>query len=86
MEGIADVSKECEGQNKVEEILLWDVIKMEIRAAPFKYATARKRRFKHKEYLLEEEFLVLDKNRSTTVYYTDGTENKETTNKRKNRS
>ena len=56
------MSKECEGHNKVEEILLWDVIKMEIRAAPL-----RKPRFKHKEYLLEEEVLVLDKNRSTTV-------------------
>ena len=29
---ITDVSKEYEGQNEVGEILLWDVIKMQIRA------------------------------------------------------
>ena len=58
---IADVSKEYEGQNEIDKILLWDVIKTEIRAASLNYVTVRKRRLKHKEYLLEEGVLVLEK-------------------------
>ena len=58
---IADVSKDYEGQNEVDEILLWDVIKMEIRSASICYATSKKRRLKHKENLLEEEVSALEK-------------------------
>ena len=58
---IANVSKDYEGQNEVDEILLWDVIKMEIRSASICYATSKKRRLKHKENLLEEEVSVLEK-------------------------
>ena len=35
---ITDISKEYEGQNQVDEILLWDVITMQIRATSFQYA------------------------------------------------
>ena len=58
---IADVSKDYEGQNEVDEILLWDVIKMEIRSASICYATSKKRRLKHKENLLDEEVSALEK-------------------------
>ena len=68
---IANVSKDYEGQNEVDEILLWDVIKMEIRSASICYATSKKRRLKHKENLLEEEVLALEKTLDslTTVIY-----------------
>ena len=39
---IGDVSKEYKGHHEVEKILLWDVIKMEIRAASIKYAKRKK--------------------------------------------
>ena len=39
---IGDVSKEYKGHHEVDKILLWDVIKMEIRAATIKYAKAKK--------------------------------------------
>ena len=39
---IIDVSKEYEGQNEVDEILLWDVIKMQIRATSIQYAKEKK--------------------------------------------
>ena len=56
------MSKEYEGQNEIDKILLWDVIKTEIRAVSLNHdVTVRKRRLKHKEYLLEEEVLVLEK-------------------------
>ena len=52
--------KEYEGQNEVDEILLWDVIKMKIREASLNYAAARKRHLKNRENLLEEEVLALE--------------------------
>ena len=57
---IADVCKEYEGQNEVDEILLWDVIKMKIREASLNYAAARQRHLKNRENLLEEEVLALE--------------------------
>ena len=50
---IADVCKEYEGQSEVDEILLWDVIKMKIREASLCYAAARKRRLENRENRLE---------------------------------
>ena len=58
---ITDVSKEYEGQKEVDEILLWDVIKMQIRATSIKYAKEKKSRLKQKEYFLEKEILALER-------------------------
>ena len=52
--------KEYEGQSEVDEILLWDVIKMKIREASLNYAAARKRRLENRENQLEEEVLALE--------------------------
>ena len=52
--------KECEGQSEVDEILLWDVIKMKIREASLNYAAARKLRLENRENQLEEEVLALE--------------------------
>ena len=52
--------KEYEGQSEVDEILLWDVIKMKIREASLNYAAATKRRLENRENQLEEEVLVLE--------------------------
>ena len=40
--------KEYEGQSEVDEILLWDVIKMKIREASLNYVSARKRRLENR--------------------------------------
>ena len=58
---ITDVSKEYEGQDEVDEILLWDVIKMQIRATSIQYAKEKKSRLKQKEYFIEKEVLALEK-------------------------
>ena len=58
---ITDVSKEYEGQNEVDEISLWDVIKMQIRATSIQYAKEKKSRLKQKEYFLEKEVLALER-------------------------
>ena len=58
---ITDISKENEGQNEVDEILLWDVIKMQIRATSIQYAKEKKSRLKQKEYFLEKEILALER-------------------------
>ena len=41
---ITDVSEEYEGQNEVDEILLWDVIKMQIRATSMRKSHASNKR------------------------------------------
>ena len=56
----ADVCKEYEGHSEVDEILLWDVVKMKIREASLSYAAARKRRLENRENRLEEEVLALE--------------------------
>ena len=58
---ITNISKEYEGQNELDEILLWDVIKMQIRATSIQYAKEKKSRLKQKEYFLEKEILVLER-------------------------
>ena len=58
---ITNVSKEYEGQNEVDEILLWDVIEMQIRATSIQYAKEKKSRLKQKEYFLEKEVLALER-------------------------
>ena len=58
---IGDVSKEYKGHHEVDKILLWDVIKMEIRAATIKYAKAKKARSRQKECNLEKEISALEK-------------------------
>ena len=57
---IFDVGKEYEGQSEVNEILLWDVIKMNIREASLNDAATRKRRLENRENRLEEEVLSLE--------------------------
>ena len=57
---IADVCKEYEGQSEVDEILLWDVIKMKIREASLNNAGTRKRRLENRENRLEEEVFALE--------------------------
>ena len=59
---ITDVSKEYDGQNEVDKILLWDVFKMQIRATSIQYAKEKKSRLKQKEYFIEKEVLALEKN------------------------
>ena len=58
---IQDVSKEYEGHRKVNKILLWDVIKMEVRAASIKYAKAKKSHSRQKEYVLEKDISAIEK-------------------------
>ena len=58
---ITDISKEYEGQNEVDEILLWDVIKIEIRATSIQYAKEKKSRLRQKEYFLEKEILAFER-------------------------
>ena len=58
---ITNVSKEYEGQNEVDEILLWDVIKMQIGATSIHYAKEKKSRLKQKGYFLELEVLTLER-------------------------
>ena len=57
---VFDVCKEYEGQSEVNEILLWDVIKMNIREASLNDAANRKRRLENRENRLEEEVLSLE--------------------------
>ena len=57
---IQDVSKEYKGNREVDKILLWDVIKMEIRAASIKYAKAKKSH-SQKEYILEKDISAIEK-------------------------
>ena len=58
---ITDVSMEYESQNKVDEILLWDVIKMQIRATSTIMLKRKSHASKQKEYLLEKEVLALER-------------------------
>ena len=58
---IQDVSKEYKGHREVDKILLWDVIKMEIRAASIKYAKAKKSHLRQKEYILEKDISAIEK-------------------------
>ena len=58
---ITDISKEYEGQNEVDEILLWDVIKMQIRVTSIQYAKENKSCLKQKGYFLEKEILALER-------------------------
>ena len=58
---ITDISTEYEGQNEVDEILLWDVIKMQIRATSIQYAKEKKSRLKQTEYFLEKEIVALER-------------------------
>ena len=58
---IGDVSKEYEGHHEVDKILLWDVIKMKIRAASIKYAKTKKSRSRQKECTLEREISALER-------------------------
>ena len=50
---IIDVSKDYKDQNEVDAILLWDVIKMQIRAASIRYASTKKLHLKQKELSLD---------------------------------
>ena len=63
---ITDVSKEYEGQNKVDEILLWDVIKMQIRATSIHYAKKKKSRLKTEEIPFRERSTCTRKKTKTT--------------------
>ena len=58
---ITDVSKEYEGQNEIDEILLWHVFKMQIRATSIQYAKEKTSCLKQKKYFLEKEVLALEK-------------------------
>ena len=58
---IQDVSKEYREHREVDKILLWDVIKMEIRAASIKYAKAKKSHTRHREYILEKDISAIEK-------------------------
>ena len=58
---IIDVSKDYKHQNEVDAILLWDVIKMQIRAASIRYASTKKLHLKQKELSLEEEIVIIEK-------------------------
>ena len=58
---ILDVSKEYRGHREVDKILLWDVIKMEIRAASIKYAKAKKSHSRRKKYIVEKDISAIEK-------------------------
>ena len=58
---IQDVSKEYKGHREVDEILVWDVIKTEIRAASIKYTKAKKSHSRQKEYILEKDISAIEK-------------------------
>ena len=52
---IYNVSKQYENKNEIDETLLWEVIKMEIRATSMLYAKRKKTRMKNEEDTLELE-------------------------------
>ena len=87
---ITDVSKEYEDQNEVDGILLWDIIKIQIRATSIQYAKEKKPRLKQKEYFLEKEILALKRKLEENNplepqrNFADRTANKETTIRRNN--
>ena len=58
---IKDVSKEYKDHREVDTIPLWDVIKMEIRAASIKYAKAKKSHTRQKEHILEKDISAIEK-------------------------
>ena len=58
---IADVLMEYDGQCEVDEVLKWDVIRMQIRAASIKYAAAKTSSLNKKEHTLEENILRLER-------------------------
>ena len=53
--------KEYKDHREVDKILLWDVIKMEIRAASIKYAKAKKSHTRQKEHILEKDISAIEK-------------------------
>ena len=60
---IQDVSKEYKDHREVDKILLWDVIKMEIRANSIKYAKAKQSHIRQKEHILEKDISAIEKER-----------------------
>ena len=59
---ITDVSKEYEGQNEVDDILLWDVIKMKkIRATSIQYAKGKNHASNRRSIFIEKEILELER-------------------------
>ena len=58
---IQDVWKEYKDHREVDKILLWDVIKKEIRAASIKYAKAKKSHTRQKEHILEKDITAIEK-------------------------
>ena len=62
MKTIQDVSKEYKGHREVEKLLLWDVMKMEIRAASIKYAKAKKHTHDKRNTFWKKTFLQSKKN------------------------
>lgn len=60
-ETLIEVSREYENHTEVDAILLWDMIKMKIRANSIIYAKRQKSRFKQNEAILEQEISALEK-------------------------
>ena len=59
---IQDVSKEYKGHREVDKILLWDVVKMEIRAASIKYAKVKNHTHDKRNTFWKKTFLQSEKN------------------------
>lgn len=58
---IADVSTEYDGHCEVDQVLKWEVIEMQIRAASVKCAAAKKLSLNKKEHFLQEDILILER-------------------------
>ena len=60
-ETIKSVVVQYKDDQNVNEILLWEMIKLEIRTKSIEYSKNKSRKIKYKEKLLEEEISILEK-------------------------
>ena len=68
---ISDVSKQYENDSEVNDILLWEVIKMEVRASSIVYAKQKKTFMKSKEVDLESKIANLQKDLDDSITEVD---------------
>ena len=68
---ISDVSKQYENDSEVDDVLLWEVIKMEVRASSIVYAKHKKTYMKSKEVDLESKIANLQKDLDDNITEVD---------------
>ena len=70
-ETINKVSNDYKEDESVDAILLWDVLKMQIRASSIKYAKQQKAKQKRTEKTLETEILMLERKLEDNISETE---------------